>query len=140
MGLKHPTLSRRHTAGFTLVEIMAVVLIILILAGLILSMAGNATREADIANTEALLTRIGGALETYKAESGAYPSQPLVATSLDFDYKPNEVKGTNFLDAWGNTIQYSFNSASNFTYRIWSTGPDGKTGDANFRLDDISPE
>ena len=140
MGLMHPTLSRRRTAGFTLVEIMAVVLIILILAGLILSMAGNATREADIANTRALLARIGGALETYRGESGTYPAQPLVATSLDIEYKPNEVKGTNFLDAWGNTIQYTFNSNSNITYRLSSMGPDGKTGDANFRLDDIFPE
>ena len=47
MGLIHPTLSRRRSAGFTLVEIMAVVLIILVLAGLILSMAGGAAREPE---------------------------------------------------------------------------------------------
>ena len=59
MGLNSHHLRFNRSSGFTLVEIMAVVLIILVLAGLILSMAGHATREADIANTKAFLGRIG---------------------------------------------------------------------------------
>ena len=179
MGLIHPTLSRRRSAGFTLVEIMAVVLIILVLAGLILSMAGGAARDADIANTKALLERIGVGLEAYKAETGQYPvpsniaeanrllyrtlsntagtynPTPIAGREPFMDWKPTELNPVEyypwdtpnykaqptagFVDAWGNAIQYTFDPNITSTYRLWSMGPDGKTGDVNYRVDDIAP-
>ena len=138
MGLMLHPHRRSRRAGFTLVEILAVVVIILILAGLILSMAGKATRDADIASTRGILSRIATAVDHYKAENGTYPPQPLVATALDFEYKPSEVSGTVFIDAWGNGIQYTYDPAVSSTYRLWSKGPDGKTGNVNERMDDIS--
>lgn len=178
MGLTHPPISRRRSAGFTLVEIMAVVLIILVLAGLILSMAGNATREADIASTKALLERIGVGLEGYKAETGQYPvgtadmnralyrtlsntahgtynPTPIAGREPFMEWKPTELNpveyypwdtpkyvsqpNAGFVDAWGNAIQYTFDPNITSTYRLWSMGPDGKTGDVNYRVDDITP-
>ena len=178
MGLTHPIPSRRRSAGFTLVEIMAVVLIILVLAGLILSMAGNATREADIASTKALLERIAVGLEGYKAETGQYPvgtadmhrvlyrtlsntahgtynPTPIAGREPFMDWKPTELNpveyypwdtpkyvsqpNAGFVDAWGNAVQYAFDPNLSSTYRLWSMGPDGKTGSVDFRLDDIAP-
>lgn len=188
MGLNAPTSRAPRTAGFTLVEIMAVVLIILVLAGLILSMAGHATKEADISSTKALLGRIALGLEAYKSEVGDYPcrntntvdatvpdsemyrvlyrtlsntqhatyNKVVVAGREPFmDWKPTELNpveyypwdtpkyvfqtNAGFVDAWGNAVQYSYDPAFTSTYRLYSMGPDGKSGDATQRTDDITP-
>ena len=94
MGLNTPNFRSNRSSGFTLVEIMAVVLIILILAGLILSMAGHATKQADISNTKALLGRVSSGLENYKSQLGIYPyskNSELVNTNVVTDANMNRV-------------------------------------------------
>lgn len=153
MGIKSEHSACTRTAGFTLVEIMAVVLIILILAGLVIGIAGNASRKADAGATQALLARIAMGLENYKAEMGTYPAptsngsiassvmERSVTTGMEnfMDWKPTEVNEGNFVDAWNRPIQYVFDPAKSDTYQLWSMGPNGKSGNAEDRKDDLSP-
>ncbi len=68
------TFARTARQGFTLIELLVVILIIAILAGLILSTAGFVQRKGATARAETEIAALSAALESYKAEYGAYPS------------------------------------------------------------------
>ena len=59
--------------AFTLVEVLVVITIITILAGLILGGIGGATTQSLKANTKSTLMTLTVALERYKKDNGDYP-------------------------------------------------------------------
>lgn len=61
------------SAGFTLVELLAVVVVILILAGLCIRVASYVQTKVGISTTRAQISMIQAALEMYKADKGYYP-------------------------------------------------------------------
>lgn len=133
--------------GFTLVELLTVIAIIAILAGLVLGVAGYANRKASVARAEADIEKIRNALEEYRAQYGGYPVNPVgqeansaVLTS-NLWYKPQQdglapflvMKGWNdpdvytnrIIDPWGRDYRYLQDPGSGrFTYKLWSEGPD----------------
>lgn len=62
----------RH-AAFTLIELLTVIAIILVLAGLLLYIAGSANYKASTARAQSEIQAMSTALESYKADNGAYP-------------------------------------------------------------------
>ena len=62
----------RHDA-FTLIELLTVIAIILVLAGLLLHIAGSANYKSSLARAQAEIQAISTALESYKADNGTYP-------------------------------------------------------------------
>jgi len=68
---KSPT--RKQAAGFSLIELLVVVAIIAILAGLILQTAGFVQNKAARSRAEAEVAALSAALESYKADYGDYP-------------------------------------------------------------------
>jgi len=73
-----PQTSKRRCArtgrhGFTLVEMMVVIIVIAILAGLLLPAIGGAVRRAKNAKIALEMSQISQALERYKTEFGEYP-------------------------------------------------------------------
>jgi prepilin-type N-terminal cleavage/methylation domain-containing protein len=64
----------RRDAAFTLIELIVVVAIILILAGLILSTAGYARKKSARARAETEIAAISVACESYKADNAVYPT------------------------------------------------------------------
>ncbi len=59
--------------AFTLIELLTVMAIILVLAGLILNIAGSANYNASKARAQAEVKQMETAMESYKADNGAYP-------------------------------------------------------------------
>jgi prepilin-type N-terminal cleavage/methylation domain-containing protein len=59
--------------AFTLIELLAVMAIILILAGLVLAIAGHANYKAATARAQGEIQAFSAALESYKTDNGAYP-------------------------------------------------------------------
>ena len=67
-------------SGFTLVELLTVMAIIAILAGLILSISGYASKKAATSRAQSEIQAISTACESYKADNGTYPCQPLAVS------------------------------------------------------------
>ena len=135
--------TRRHrrslSGGFTLVELLAVIAIITLVAGLIIGITGRAAGEADEARARTKIENITRALEEYRLENGAYLDSG-VNTNMDhsvFEVLTNYVEGvdTDFLDPWGKP--YSYRLLSKFRYELVSGGKDGKFG-AEYDYDNVS--
>ena len=71
--MKHLTSKSGGRRGFTLVELLVVIVIIGILASLVVGLSGTAGRKMRESRTRAELTAIGTAIESYKAKFGHYP-------------------------------------------------------------------
>jgi type II secretory pathway pseudopilin PulG len=77
--------ARRDNQGynaFTLIELIVVVGIIIILAGLVLSTAGYARKKSARARAETEIAAISAACENYKADYGIYPRGPASAIPI----------------------------------------------------------
>ena len=64
----------RKQAGFTLIELMVVVVIIAILAGLVIPRFMGETDKAKQAKAKMQIESLESALKMYKLDNGSYPS------------------------------------------------------------------
>jgi general secretion pathway protein G len=97
-------LSKR--SGFTLIEIILVVVIIGILAGIAIPKLGGKSEKAMIAQAQANITALSMAVQEYEIMNGEYPAS--------LDALLDESKGGPFMekktipnDPWGNPYQYA---------------------------------
>jgi type II secretory pathway pseudopilin PulG len=72
-----------NSLAFTLIELSVVIAIIIVLAGLILATSSYVQKKGARSRTEAEIAAISAALENYKADNGAYPTDPSKTESLD---------------------------------------------------------
>ncbi len=127
----------RSKHGFTLVEILLVVLIIGVLAAMVLpNLAGRGEHARKSVARADIDTNIDSALSLYEIDNGKYPStdqgleallrkptaEP-VPTSWNGPYLK---KKTLPKDPWGKSYVYRSPGAHNIEgYDLFSTGPDG---------------
>src|SRR3954470_11313699 len=64
---------RKRTRAFTIVELLIVMAIMIVLAGLILATTGYVQKKGYRSRAEAEIAAISAALENYKADNGIYP-------------------------------------------------------------------
>ena len=67
-------MSTLRKSAFTIIELLIVISIIIILAGLILSTVGYVQKKGVRSRAEAEIAAISAALESYKADNGIYPA------------------------------------------------------------------
>ena len=134
-----PVTLRQWSGGFTIVELMVVITIISILAGLILSTAGYVQKKGATSRASGEIAAMAAALENYKADNGDYPSnsssanttsllQALMPTNggkIYYEFKTNSITNTGILDPFGLPYYYIYtngapNNGTNF-YDLWST-------------------
>jgi type II secretory pathway pseudopilin PulG len=94
-----------HCAGafyhaFTLIELVLVVGIIIVLAGLVLSTVGYARKKGARARAETEIAAMSAALENYKADNAVYPAN----------------SGTNALNAQTSVDPSAYQAASLYLY------------------------
>jgi general secretion pathway protein G len=125
--------------GFTLIEIMVVVIIIGILAALVVPQFTGRTERARIAAAKTQIDSLfSTALDMYEADNGNYPSsdQGLQALRIQptTDPVPKNWKGPYLkkdvpVDPWGNAYIYAYPGTHNTAgYDLYSYGPDGQDG------------
>ena len=124
--------------GFTLVEIMLVVIIIMVLAGTVLPRFAGRTEQAKIARASSDIAAIGLGLDLYELDLGQYPASlsELVAKEAPagLSQEAREQWNGPYLkkglpkDPWGRDYQYSKESQHNQDYDLFSFGTDGQPG------------
>lgn len=137
----HRAARRRRPAGFTLLEILVVLAIIGLLAGLAITnvdriFGGAQGSAAKLFVTQTLKT----SLTTYRIHMGNYPSsseglQALVSApsaKADKWHGPYIEGGRIPLDPWEEPYQYAYPGTRNKeSYDLWSKGPDKQSGTAD---------
>src|SRR5437868_7828020 len=80
--------------AFTLIELVVVVGIIIVLAGLVLSTVGYARKKGARARAETEMAAISAAIENYKADNGIYVRGPGTAMTVGSTAIPANVTDT----------------------------------------------
>jgi len=134
-------MNARNQNGFTLLEIMVVVVIIGILGALIIP---NVIGRDDQARATAVRTDLRGianALDIYKLDNFNYPStdqglEALVSKPSGFpeakNYNPSGYLKKEPVDSWGNPYIY-INTGNG--YELYSLGADGAEGGEGINSD-----
>lgn len=138
---QHHTNNRRQD-GFTLIEIMVVVIIIGILAAIVAPNVIGRVDDARITAAKSDIATIEGALKMYRLDNFSYPQtqqglEALIVAPNDPSIKnwnPDGYIARLPKDPWGNAYQY-LNPGSHGTVDIYSFGADGKPGGAEEAAD-----
>jgi general secretion pathway protein G len=75
--------ARGGSAAFTLIELMAVITIIALLAAIVIGGTGYATEKQAKSKAKVQIEMLSRALEEYKLDNGAYPATGNTTTGLD---------------------------------------------------------
>lgn len=133
------TCNARKTAGFTLVEILVVLAIISLLAGVVLVNVAPNLMMGQQATAKAQIKEFAGALATYQLAHGAYPTQrqgldalvrkpsvePIPANYPAGGYLAGRVLP---LDPWKRPYLYMVPGRQNEPFEIFTYGADGEPG------------
>ncbi|HSK30945.1 MAG TPA: type II secretion system major pseudopilin GspG [Candidatus Limnocylindria bacterium] len=135
-GTRNSKLGTRNSsasAGFTLVELIVVVIIIGLLAGLVVPQFIRQEEKATAKAAKAQIELLGTALDTYRLDVGRYPStqdglqaltqRPGGVERWDGPYLKKEVPA----DPWGKPYVYK-SPGDHGPYDIISYGADGVPG------------
>ncbi len=125
---------RRKRAGFTLVELMVVIVIIGLLATVVAINVLPSQDRAMVGKARADISVLEQAIETYRLDNLAFPDdlQALVAPPAGLA-RPERYRQGGYVrrlpeDPWGHPYQYRRPGAHGGQFDVYSFGADGREG------------
>jgi general secretion pathway protein G len=126
----------KRARGFTLIEVMVVVVILGILAAFVVPQIMSRPDEAKMVKAQQDVLRLESALDLYRLDNGQYPSQGQGLAALvqkpstppvPSHYNPSAYLKRLPKDPWGHEYQYR-NPGLYGDVDIFSLGADGREG------------
>ena len=124
----------REQRGFSLIELLVVIIILGLIAGLVGPRLFGRVGQSKVATARTQIELFGAALDQYRLDIGAYPPagvglQALVQnpnlTAWNGPYLKKPVVPS---DPWGRPYQYKCCPGDHGDYDIWTAGADGAPG------------
>jgi general secretion pathway protein G len=137
--MKRATIHIQHrSSGFTLIELMVVIVILGILAGLIVPRIMGRPDEAKLLKAKMQIESMETALKLYKLDNGAYPTTDqgldALVSQTDIPPVPRKWREGGYLekgkvpsDPWGNAFVY-LSPGVHGDFDLVSYGADGVSG------------
>ena len=131
--MKRRKTCRRRQRGFTLLEVLLVLAILVILGGTVTYFYANTQTRANIRAATVQINALEGLMDQYRIDVGTYPTSQQGLTALmsaPAELADQSKWGGPYtrkqipMDPWNNPYQYSLENAD--MPRIWSFGPDGQ--------------
>jgi general secretion pathway protein G len=137
--MKIPHSTAAYRSGFTLLEILVVILIITILATIVGVNVAKEPDRARVAKATAEIATFRTALQLYRMDNGMYPTMPQGLNALCDEPKaeplPSQYRSGGYLgsrnlplDPWSNPYVYLVPGPDGAPYEIVSYGSDGEPG------------
>ena len=141
----------KNKRGFTLIEVLVVLAILSILAGIVIVSIGDRPGKARVTAAQTTLRTLKSAVNLYRSDNGNVPSmqQGLSAlikksaiTPVPQNYPQDGYLDTRVLptDPWNNDYIYLVPGRENESFEIISYGSDGQPGGENDAADLSSSE
>ena len=129
---------KRIRNGFTMVELMAMLIIIGLLATLVVTKVSSQVDKARITTTKANVKMLASAVRQFRMDTGQYPSEDMGLIDLieqPMDLPEGRWQTGGYLettelpiDGWGNEFVFQLYPESGKEFVIISFGPDGEEG------------
>jgi general secretion pathway protein G len=122
------------SSGFSLIELLVVIIILGLLAGLVGPRLFSRVGQSKLAAARAQIELFGAALDQYRLDVGSYPAgsaglEALVSNQNVPNWSgPYLKKNVVPMDPWGKPYQYKCCPGDHGDYDIWSLGADGAPG------------
>jgi len=136
-------LNRRTERGFTLIEIMVVMVIIGLLVALVAPNIMGRGDQARVTTAKAQMRQISSALDMYRLDNSHYPSTQQGLEALverpsgnprTKQLEPGRLYELRPQDPWGNEYEY-VSPGSEGAYDLYSLGADGREGGEGVNAD-----
>jgi len=128
---KRYTMDKKRQRGFTLVELLLVLVILALIAGLVLPGIIGKAESAKVKAAASQISRISMSVESYYLDTGVTPSsldelvdEPTGVTGWNGPY----IKNSLLKDPWGEPYKYSVPGDHGAEFDIWSYGADRQQG------------
>jgi general secretion pathway protein G len=124
----------RNSNGFSLIELLVVIIILGLLAGLVGPRLFSRVGQSKTAAARAQIELFSAALDQYRLDVGSYPAsaaglEALVRNPNAPNWNgPYLKKNTLPADPWGKPYQYKCCPGDHGDFDIWSLGADGGPG------------
>ena len=133
----------RRAAGFTLIEIMVVVVILAILASVVAPAVIKRIDTAQISKAQADIRAYSTALDLFRLDNFRYPTndmglQSLVKQPTDptiRNWKEGGYINSLRKDPWGNEYQYVYPGTHGTEYDLFTLGADAQPGGEGINAD-----
>jgi general secretion pathway protein G len=127
---------RKNRLGFTMIELMAMLIIIGLLATLVVTKVASKIDQARVTTTKANLKMLHNAINQFKMDTGRFPTEDeglmaLIEQPGDVTrYEPGGYLETTEIpkDGWGNEFIYELSPETGKPFVIKSMGADGEEG------------
>ena len=132
--MKIPSHKFLRSQGFTLVELLLVMMIIVTLAAIVLPKFAGRTEQAKTTAAKSDIASISLALDAFEVDNGYYPKSGAINALVEQPGDASGWKGPYLskgipLDPWGNPSSYDYPGKHNVNgFDLSSAGPDGKAG------------